>query len=521
MMFLCRPMVDVLKHRGVADPELFLAPSTWRDMPSPFLMEGMEEAVASILAAVRSQKRIAVYGDYDCDGVLSSAILEATLRKLGARPLIYLPHRDEGYGFTEAAVHRFSRSGTDLVLTIDNGINAAGPVRLAQRLGMDVVIVDHHHIETRAEALAVWSGEFCAAGLGLMLCWALLEAAGNGAAETLGFVASMSRLAAIASIADCVPLTGATRTLTRIGLAELAHTRHAGLRKLLLLAGVRPSQAPSSEQIAFRIAPRINAAGRIGHPQEALSMLNAASERERIDLATSLDILNRERRRMEKEALEELVLIVQEEIQKEVPVSLVVYGPQWKKGIAGILASRARERYGVPTVVLVHDARTGMAVGSGRSVEGFNLITALRACNSVLHRFGGHSQAAGVTVAVEKISEFRRLFEGFLRDHPPKPMERPEADADLNIDLANSGFFEQLRSMEPFGVGNPTPIFRVKNAIVRSATPGFVFVRQGKKEIKARSPEAVAGYGTALLALNGTTASLIGFDEKGRNLQAI
>ncbi|MEO6966690.1 MAG: DHH family phosphoesterase, partial [Acidobacteriaceae bacterium] len=270
---LCRPLVDVLKHRGIADHELFLAPSTWRDMPSPFLIEGMEEAVASILTAVRSQQRIRVYGDYDCDGALSSAILEATLRKLGAQPAIYLPHRDEGYGFTEAAVHRFSRSGTDLVITIDNGINAAGPIRLAKRLGMDVIVVDHHHIETRADATAVWSANFCAAGLGLMLCWALLDAAEVPHTEVSGFLASLSRLAAIASIADCVPLTGVTRTLTRIGLAELGRTRHAGLRKLLLLAGVRFPQPPTSEQIAFRIAPRMNAAGRVAHPDEVLRML--------------------------------------------------------------------------------------------------------------------------------------------------------------------------------------------------------------------------------------------------------
>jgi single-stranded-DNA-specific exonuclease len=264
MMPLCRPLVDVLKHRGIGDPERFLAPSTWSDMPSPFLMEGMEQAVGRILEGVRSQQRIAVFADYDCDGTLSAAILQATLRKFEARPVVYLPHRDEGYGFSDEAVHRFSRNGTDLIITIDNGINAAGPVRLARRLAMDVVIIDHHQIETRADAPAVWSDRFCAAGLGLMVCWALLETAGLPNQQIAGFVAGLSRLAAIASIADCVPLTGATRTLTKIGLAELGRTRHAGLRKLLLMAGVRSRQSPTSEQIAFRIAPRINAAGRVG-----------------------------------------------------------------------------------------------------------------------------------------------------------------------------------------------------------------------------------------------------------------
>jgi single-stranded-DNA-specific exonuclease len=296
MMPLCRPLVDVLKHRGIGDPERFLAPSTWSDMPSPFLMEGMEQAVGRILEGVRSQQRIAVFGDYDCDGTLSAAILQATLRKLEARPVVYLPHRDEGYGFSDEAVHRFSRNGTDLIITIDNGINAAGPVRLARRLAMDVVIIDHHHIETRADAPAVWSDRFCVAGLGLMVCWALLETAGLPNQQIAGFVAGLSRLAAIASIADCVPLTGATRTLTKIGLAELGRTRHAGLRKLLLMAGVRSRQSPTSEQIAFRIAPRINAAGRVGHPVEVLRMLSAASPEQQIELALTLDRLNHDRR---------------------------------------------------------------------------------------------------------------------------------------------------------------------------------------------------------------------------------
>ncbi len=162
-----------------------------------------------------------------------------------------------------------------------------------------------------------------------------------------------------------------------------------------------------------------------------------------------------------------------------------------------------------------------MAVGSGRSVEGLSLITAMRACSSALHRFGGHSQAAGVTIAVEKITEFRKMFEAFLLEHPPEPMVTPRAETDLDLDLANSAFFEQLRSLEPFGIGNPTPIFRVRNAVVRLATPSFVLVRQGRREIKARSAEPVTGNGTALLALNGITASLIAFDEKGSDLRAI
>jgi single-stranded-DNA-specific exonuclease len=505
MMPLCRLLVDVLKHRGIADPDLFVAPSVWSDMPSPFLIEGMEQAVVHVLAAVQSKQRLAVFGDYDCDGVLSTAILQATLRKLGVQPVVYLPHRDEGYGFTNEAVHQFSKTGIDLVITIDNGINAAGPIYLASRLAIDVVVVDHHHIETRANAKAMWSNSFCAAALGLLFSWALLEVSGIAHEELMSFLGSLSRLAAIASIADCVPLVGAARTLTRIGLAELGQTRHAGLRKMLLMAGVRGKDVPTSEQIAFRVAPRINAAGRVGHPVEALRMLTATLPEDQIELALSLDQLNRDRRRREKEALEELLLM----IPKDVPAGLVLYGPQWKKGIAGILASRVRERYGVPTFVLVQEPRSGLAAGSGRSVDGFSLIEALRACGSVLHRFGGHHQAAGVTLTVENIPAFREQFEEYLVQHPPQPVEDPVAEADLDLTMAGTAFYQQLRSLEPFGIGNPTPIFRLVDVSVRPASPGFVTVRQRNREIKARSSQPVNDSGTALVALNGTTASLV------------
>lgn len=509
MLHLCQPLVEVLMHRGIDDPEQFLAPSRWSDLPSAFHMEGMEQAAAQILKAVRAQRRIAVFGDYDCDGVLATAILQATLRKLGTQPAIYLPNRDEGYGFTNEAVHRFSRGGTDLVITIDNGINSVGPIRLALRLAMDVVVVDHHHIETRADAAAVWSDKYCAAALGLMLCWVLLESAHLPHDEVKVFLNSLSRLAAIASIADCVPLIGETRTLTKIGLAELGRTPHAGLRKLLLMAGAKLPQPPTSEQIAFRVAPRINAAGRVGDPDEVLRMLNATSPDSQIERAIVLDELNRKRRKLEKEALDELYSIVGD----KVPAGLVIYGAEWPKGIAGILASRARERYGVPVFVLVHDPRTGMAVGSGRSVEGINLIDALRSCQSLLHRFGGHNQAAGVTLFVENIPVFQEQFAAFIQEHPTVPIDAFKADADLNLAAANCGFYEQLRLFEPFGVGNPTPVFRVENAVVRAATPGFVFVRQFNREIKARAAKCVAGSGTALVALNGSTATLVELAE--------
>jgi single-stranded-DNA-specific exonuclease len=302
MLHVHRPVREVLMGRGIQDPQAFLQPSKWADLPEPTSVEGVAEAIPLLLSAVMAGSKITIFGDYDCDGALSSAILEATLLRLGAIVSVYLPHRDEGYGLSESAVHRFSRSGTKCLITIDNGINATGPVHLAQRLGMSVLVIDHHQIETRALTPVVWSDQFCAAGLAYMVSSALLLKSNLPAELRNEFLASLSRLAAIASIADCVPLTGATRTLTRLGLAELSRTTHAGLRKLMDLGGIMRTQIPSAEQIAFRIGPRLNAAGRVGHPDEVLQMLKARSPEEQSRLALELDRLNLTRRRLERQA---------------------------------------------------------------------------------------------------------------------------------------------------------------------------------------------------------------------------
>ena len=413
-MHVYRPVLEVLMQRGNQDPHTFLRPSRRTDLPDPFIIEGVAEAVPFLFGAITSGLKITIFGDYDCDGALSSAILEATLLRLGATVYVYLPHRDEGYGLSESAVHHFSRSGTRVLVTIDNGINAVSAVHLAQRLGIKVLVIDHHQIETKSPTQAVWSDEFCAAGLAYMVSSALLAQSKLAVRPREAFLASLSRLAAIASIADCVPLVGATRTLTRLGLAELSKTSHAGLRKLMNLGGITDARAPSAEEIAFRIGPRLNAAGRVGHPAQVLRMLKARTPEEQSKLALELDQLNVMRRRLEKEALKELTSMVDAREQ----AALVVYGAHWRKGLAGILASRARELFGVPTFVLVLDPRTGMAVGSGRSNGGISLIDALRSCKAVLHRYGGHHQAAGVTVAVESVPAFRRALLRYVEEHP-------------------------------------------------------------------------------------------------------
>jgi single-stranded-DNA-specific exonuclease len=230
--------------------------------PRPFSIPSMEKAASRTLEAIWNRERVTIFGDYDCDGVLGTHILRSVLSAVGAPARTFLPHRDEGYGLSSSTVHRFSRSGTDLLVTVDNGINARAAVRLAQRLGIDVVVIDHHRIQEQAETTAVWSDAFCGAGLAVMFAWALALKAGWNDVKVERLLSGCSQYAAIASIADCVPLLDGTRTLARLGLTELSRSRHRGLQELLKTACTDPSR-PDSRDVALGIAPRINAAGRM------------------------------------------------------------------------------------------------------------------------------------------------------------------------------------------------------------------------------------------------------------------
>lgn len=239
-MFLCQPLLDFLIRRGIEDVDSFIQPPSWTDLPDPLSIPGMAQAVDRVLTAVREKQRITVFGDYDCDGVLGAHILRTALASLGVQPYVYLPHRDEGYGLNARAVHQFSINGTDLLITVDNGVNARKEVHLTHRLGIDVVVIDHHRIQEKSETLAVWSDEFCGAGLAAMVAWALALRAGWNDKRLERLLCAVSQYAGIASIADCVPLLKETRNLTRLGMRGLRQTEHCGLRELLMASCLDP-----------------------------------------------------------------------------------------------------------------------------------------------------------------------------------------------------------------------------------------------------------------------------------------
>jgi single-stranded-DNA-specific exonuclease len=513
-MFLCQPLLDVLIGRGIEDVDSFIQPPSWDDLPDPQGMPGMSQVVDRVLAAVREKQRIAIHGDYDCDGVLGTHILRSILGSLGARPIAYLPHRDEGYGLSSRAVHKFSQGGSDLLITVDNGINAHKEVLLAQRLGIDVIVIDHHRIQEQANALAIWSSEFCGAGLAAVFAWALAQRAGWKDERVERLQAAMSQYAAIASIADCVPLLSGTRTLARLGMSELCRVEHCGVRELLRVSCADPSR-PDSNDVAFGIAPRINAAGRMDHPALALAVFEAARNEEAAQRSVEvLNQLNLQRRQLVAAQFEELC----GEIHKPVPAGLVMYRESCPKGIVGLIAAKCVERFSVPSIVLAPSPTPGLAVGSGRSVAGFDLVEGLEQFWGLFTRFGGHAQAVGLTIPIAHLETFAREFAAFVATLGLKRCHEIREAAELVLATASKRFDEQLALLEPFGEGNPAPVFLLRRVEVVRVKNRWVRFRQGRYSLEALSwglSPKEGMQGDCLIEFHGKRRILRDFREEG------
>ncbi|MGB6131039.1 MAG: DHH family phosphoesterase [Acidobacteriaceae bacterium] len=514
-MFLCQPLLDVLIARGIEDIDSFIQPPSWSDLPDPVSIAGMTGAVERVLAAVRDKQRIAIFGDYDCDGILGTHILRSVLAGLGVQPRAYLPHRDEGYGLNTCAVHKFSLSGTDLLITVDNGINAQREILLAQRLGVDVIVIDHHRIQEQANTLAVWSQEFCGTGLAALFAMALALRAGWKDERVERLQAVMSQYAAIASIADCVPLQKGTRTLARLGMREFARAENCGLRELLRVSCADPAN-PDSNDLAFGVAPRINAAGRIDHPAAALLVFEAATDE---DVARKnverLDQLNQQRRQLVAAEFGRL----RAEIPQPPPAALVLYREACPKGIAGLLAAKCVERFTVPSIVLAPAPEPNLVVGSGRSVAGFDLAEALGQYRGYFKRFGGHAQAVGLTIPIGQIEPFAKEFTAFVEGLKLQRNHEIREDGELVLATTGKHFDEQLALLEPFGEGNPAPVFLLRGVEVASLRNRWVRIRQGRFSLEALCWDLaleVGMRGSALVEFRGKRRVLKAFREDDR-----
>src|SRR5262245_4465866 len=383
---------SVLVRRGYGDPDLaraFLAGE--QPLADPFLLENMTVAVERVHEAIAAGKRICVHGDYDVDGICATALAVLALRELGADVEWHLPSRfDEGYGVSGNTLERLAGEGCRLVLTVDCGITAVDEVRRAHELGLDVVVTDHHRAgDQLPDCPVVATKELCGTGVVFKLGQALLGPESDVLRRHLDLVA-------LATIADVVPLVGQNRTLTIAGLRTLARTQKPGLQALMKVAGVDPATVDAGN-VGFRLAPRINAAGRLGHPRAALELLLTTDADDARDLANRLEELNRDRQAVEDRILRAAIAEVEGWPEaKRRRRAYVVWGDDWHEGVIGIVASRLVERYNRPVVLLA--GGEGLWKGSGRSIASFDLHGALRECAQFLERFGGHRAAARLSI---------------------------------------------------------------------------------------------------------------------------
>ena len=468
----------LLCMRGLAEPEQakkFLSPSL-ADLHDPFALADMAPAVERILGAVARHERIAIHGDYDVDGVTSTVILRRALELLGADVVHFIPERlRDGYGLQPAALERLHADGVRLVISVDCGIRADEAAQRAKALGLDLIITDHHEPDTSLpDALAVINPKrhdctypdknLAGVGVALKLVQALCTRSGRA-----GWLPAFVKIAAIGTLADVVPLVGENRVIAKLGLELLSAGPHKiGLRSLLDVCGLT-GKTIDSYHIGFVLAPRVNAAGRMSSPDIAARLLLAADETmadEAKGLAEQLNSENIRRQQEEAEIVTQAKKLVETDLEIGSRTIIVVAGEGWHRGVIGIVASKLVDAFHRPAIVLSIDG--DVAHGSCRSIKSFNMLAALESCAGLLTKFGGHKQAAGLTLEASRIRELRAQIndhaDGLLQPDDLRP--RLWIDGTLGFRSMSAQVASELTALAPFGAGNPCPIFRTSRVEV-------------------------------------------------------
>ncbi|MGG4146981.1 single-stranded-DNA-specific exonuclease RecJ [Paenibacillus algorifonticola] len=452
-------------YKEIAQAEQFLRGGS-EHLHDPYLLKDMREAVTRIREAASAGEKIRIYGDYDADGVSSTSLLVHVFRELGLHFDYYIPHRAlEGYGLNKVALEKAAAEGVRLIVTVDTGISAYDEIAYAKELGLDVVVTDHHEPPARIpDACAVVNPKrhdctypfegLAGVGVAFKLAQALLERPPM----------ELTDIVCLGTIADLMPLTGENRILVKSGLERLRQTTNTGFLALAESTGIE-LPAVTSTTVAFGMAPRINAAGRLDHARRAVELLISDNYDEAILAATSLDMLNRERQRI----VEGIVKEAEEQwAQKRAqaanageaePAVIVLAGEGWNVGVIGIVASKLLERHYKPVIILGIDGESGMCKGSARSIDGYDLHAALTACDELLDHYGGHQAAAGMSLHRDQLAEFERQLGKLALEWLSEQDWIPKTGIDLEcrVEEANLQTINELAQLEPFGAGNPSP----------------------------------------------------------------
>ncbi len=479
----------VLIRRGLRDAgqiDAYLNPGLSALHPCESLL-GLKAGVARIQTAISKKEKILLYGDYDVDGTSAIVILKTVLDLLGASVAAFVPHRIlDGYGMKEDRIREAATEGVTLIISVDTGIRAGDVVTLASSLGLDTIVTDHHLPEAEIPPAAAVlnpnqpgceypNKHLCGAGVAFKLAQGLLEQSTMPVARQQRLVESLLKIAALATVADIVPLEGENRAIVKLGLAGMADVKNPGLRALLDVSGIKPGTAPTARQVGFQIGPRINAAGRMSSASEVLDLFFTQDEATARRIAATLDELNRERQDTEQEMREAIFKSIEDDPAWEHRLGLVLFGEEWHLGVAGIVAGRIAEKHRKPTFVLTQQDKDGelVAKGSGRSIPGFHLLDALESMAHLFEQFGGHAQAAGVTLKRAQVPAFIDAFAAYAATQLDDEKRRSviNIDAELTVPDVGISLYDEVQRMAPFGYHNAPPVFALRGLEV--ASPPF------------------------------------------------
>jgi len=469
-------LATLLIHRKVSAPDAaqsFLSPKlgVLRD---PFLFKDMDRAVGLISTCIKDKKGITIYGDYDADGITATALLVDFFSRLEAPISFYIPHRlEEGYSLNDAAIRKIAAGDTELIITVDCGISSPSEIDLAKSLGLEVIVTDHHqlpaHFEPRCPTINPLRPDspfpfrqLSGVGLAFYLAIAIrahLREAGFFRGRPEPDLKCYLDLVALGTVADIVPLTEENRIVVKSGLRVLMDSQRPGIKALLRVSGIKKDQMIATEDISFKLAPRLNAMGRLGSATRAVHLLTTDNETEASAIADQMNSLNAQRQVMENKIVSESRERIERMEDLQERRTIVLFDPRWHRGVVGIVASKIVEKYHRPTLILALEG--DLLRGSGRSIDGFNLYEALSDLSDLLGQFGGHDHAAGVSLESTKIGEFCDRFEELARKRiDPKDMiPRIEVDAKLSVESINPQALREIEMLLPFGHANPQPIF--------------------------------------------------------------
>jgi len=520
-------LADLLVGRGIDEPEdaaRFLSPSLG-DLHDPMRMSGMKSALDRLDAAIERKEKILIYGDYDVDGTTAIVILKTAIELCGGAADFHVPHRiREGYGMRDEVIERAAAEGVRLIVSVDTGIRAFEAAEAARRTGVDLIVTDHHlpGMEGVPQALAVINPNqdgcdypckhLCGAGVAFKLAQGLIERRLNARLnprEMSRLLMSFLKVVSIATIADAVPLRGENRVFAKLGLEGLRRPVNVGLKALLEVAKLGDGRALTANEVGFRVAPRLNAAGRMDVARDVVDLFNEKDRERARNIAGRLDHLNTERQEEERRILNSIFRRLEEEPALAEAYCVVVDGEGWHRGVIGITASRVVERHGRPALVLSREGEE--AHGSGRSIPAFHLLHALESCHELFSRYGGHAHAVGFAMPSSNIEKLRAHLDGYARARLIAADFEPQLEFDRELPLSEvtPELHQALLLLEPFGMENREPVFAAR-AVRLTAPPQAV----KDKHVRLRVASAVPGIANAGIA--NAAAATADFTPRGQ-----